>query len=131
MRIYTSYFGNLKALHKSGVVPVSIALWKPKWYKGLSLKEVAPKAYMLNDSLTEDEYVGMYYRNVLYPINAYSILDKLKAMTNGKDCALLCYEKPGDFCHRNLLAKWLKDQTGIEIEEFESAPEVEPQQSLF
>ena len=131
MKIYTSYFGNLKALHKSGVIPVSIALWKPKWYQGLSLKEVAPKSYMLNDSLTEDEYVSMYYRNVLYPLNASSIVEKLRAMTKDQDCALLCYEKPGNFCHRNLLAKWLHDNANIEVVEFESAPEVDAQQSLF
>lgn len=25
------------------------------------------------------------------------------------DIALICYEKPSDFCHRHLVAQWLRD----------------------
>jgi uncharacterized protein (DUF488 family) len=31
--------------------------------------------------------------------------------------ALVCYEKPTDFCHRHLVADWLKEH-GYECEEF-------------
>ena len=37
----------------------------------------------------------------------------------GKDVVLLCYETPEKFCHRHIAAQWLKDQTGIDIGEFE------------
>ena len=30
--------------------------------------------------------------------------------------ALICYEKPSEFCHRHLVADWLKEY-GIEVEE--------------
>lgn len=28
---------------------------------------------------------------------------------NDKHICLICYEKPADFCHRHLVAKWLND----------------------
>lgn len=31
--------------------------------------------------------------------------------------ALICYEKPSDFCHRHLVADWL-NKHGIKVEEF-------------
>lgn len=32
-----------------------------------------------------------------------------KQYGKNKDIALVCYEKPSDFCHRHLVAKWLKE----------------------
>ena len=38
--------------------------------------------------------------------------------TSEHDCVLLCYEKPGDFCHRHILANWLEENFGFKVEEF-------------
>ena len=35
----------------------------------------------------------------------------------GKDIALICYEKPGEFCHRNIVREWLKE-FGYKVEEY-------------
>jgi len=32
-----------------------------------------------------------------------------------RDIILCCYEKPGEFCHRHVLANWLADK--IEVKE--------------
>ena len=43
MVIYTSYFAQLKKVKN----PISIALWKPKWYNGPELLSLAPtKIYL-------------------------------------------------------------------------------------
>ena len=34
-----------------------------------------------------------------------------------KDVVLLCYEKPPQFCHRHLVAKWLEKELNIKVEE--------------
>ena len=34
-----------------------------------------------------------------------------------EEVTLLCWEKPDQFCHRNLVAKWFKDQLDIDITE--------------
>ena len=42
-----------------------------------------------------------------------SVLKNLEKLAGGREeIALVCYEKPGDFCHRHIVADWL-DQ-GIE-----------------
>ena len=45
-------------------------------------------------------------------------LTNIERLANGKDVALCCYEKPGDFCHRHLVAKWMNEKLGVQIEEF-------------
>lgn len=37
-------------------------------------------------------------------------------LSGGKDIALICYEKPTDFCHRHLVAEWLTTN-GIKCDE--------------
>jgi uncharacterized protein (DUF488 family) len=36
----------------------------------------------------------------------------------GEDAVLLCFEKPGVFCHRRIVAKWLEDNLGISVPEY-------------
>ena len=136
MKVYTSYFAKAAVLRKAGIVPIGIALWPPRFFRGISMKQVAPRRYMLNDSLTDDEYISMYRNDVLRFVDAKSFIRQLEEAGRGMDVALCCFEKPGDFCHRHILAKWLNEQTGIEISEFgvsDAASEVpQPEQkSLF
>jgi hypothetical protein len=35
----------------------------------------------------------------------------------GAGLVLLCFEKPGEFCHRRLFARWIEQQTGQHIPE--------------
>ena len=136
MQIYTSYFGNIKALKEHGIIPVSIARWLPKWYNGISLKEVAPTPSMLKDDITRDEYIKRY-NELLQKIDVNKFLETLKFFTNGQPCALICYEKPNEFCHRHLLADYLNSKLNLNIEEFKvkeniKAKENKPEElSLF
>ena len=137
MRIYTSYFGNLRKLSAAGVVPIGIALWKPKFFKGASLMTVAPTKYMLSGQCGHDEYIRMY-REILERQNPYNVVDTIETLSGGNDCALCCYEKPGDFCHRHLLADWIMSNTGIEVLEFgiqkplgTERAEISEEQTLF
>lgn len=38
-------------------------------------------------------------------------------ISEGKDCALVCYEAPDKFCHRHLVAEWL-NSAGYNVNEF-------------
>lgn len=117
MKIYTSYYGNLKKLKESNIIPISIARWQPKWYAGITYKVVAPTADMLKSDNIKDDYVAQYKR-ILSALNAKKVVDQILFLTGGRDCALLCYEKPNDFCHRHLLAEWLQSELGIIVREF-------------
>lgn len=36
--MYTGYFANLKEYHKHYLIPVSIALWTPKWFRKANIE---------------------------------------------------------------------------------------------
>lgn len=135
MKIYTSYFAKAATLRQAGIVPVGIALWPPRFFRGVSMSQVAPRRYMLNDQLTDEEYTRMYRNDVLRLVDARAFVRQLEEAGHGLDVALCCFEKPGDFCHRHILAQWLTEQIGIEVKEYgvsdkPEAPKPE-QASLF
>jgi hypothetical protein len=116
MTIYTSYFAKAKQLEKEGVIPVCIAIGTPRWFSGINYKTVAPHRFML--SLSEEEY-RKEYRKILGGLSAEKVVSDIKAITNNANkVALLCYEKPGEFCHRRMLAYWLEKELGIEVKEY-------------
>ena len=135
MKIYTSYFSNGKKLSAANVMMVGIALFPPKWFYSQSLKQLAP-SYGIFHEKDENRYVERFKNEVLKNIDPYWVLEVLERMTGGRDVALCCYEKPGDFCHRHIVAQWLMENTGVEVTEFGVEPKKEevpqPQQmSLF
>lgn len=118
--IYTTYFANLKKL-PADIIPISIALKPPAGYKGLVYSKLFPsedmlRAYKRNGD--EMQYVRDYNAQVLSTLNPYTVLKELGAMTDGTKIALVCFEKPDDFCHRHLIARWLKN-IDINVKEFE------------
>ena len=94
---------------------------------------VAPTRYMISAACSHDEYLKLYDRN-LASQDANKAIGQIESSSEGKDVALCCYEKPGDFCHRHILAKRLTEKTGIERTEFGVVEKKEPeyeQASLF
>lgn len=132
MKIYTSYFGNLKTLGKENIVPISIARYSPKWFNGYRYTTVAPTGYMLSGACKHDEYLRKY-EEILRNLTPQVVVNTLEQISRGKDVALCCYEKPGDFCHRHLLADWLTKNTGFDVTEWmpEEKHEYIQQLSLF
>ena len=69
-----------------------------------------------------DYYIKHFYAEVLDQLDAANVIKELNNLVsnvNGKDIALICYEKPSDFCHRHLVAEWL-NQNGFKCEEWRS-----------
>ncbi len=129
MQIYTSYFGRKKLLERSGIVPICIALWRPRWYEGISYLPVAPKAFMLRDAnQTQEQYIERYKRLVLGSLRVENVVRDIGILSGGRDAALLCYEKPGEFCHRHLLAQWITEQSGLEVTEWMTEEEAKTEE---
>ena len=116
MKVFTSYFANVTTLKKCGVVPISIARWSPRNWTGERMLWLAPTPYMLSDNCTRDEYIRLY-KEICNRVNIDLFVKELNRIGNGNDVALLCYERPGDFCHRHILAEHLKS-LGLEVTEF-------------
>jgi hypothetical protein len=108
--MFTSYFAK-NANHKNAV---SISGKCPEWYKGKEFKKLAPKFWFFAKYKADHDeafYTEQYKNEVLSMLNPNDILKEL-----GEDAVLLCYEKPGDFCHRHLVSQWL-NENGIKCSE--------------
>ena len=43
----------------------------------------------------------------------------------GHNPILLCWEEPGDFCHRMVVADWLRTSAGVEVKELDPEEQLE------
>ena len=132
--IYTTYFAKLKKL-PDNIIPVSICAKAPAWYSGEQYKKLAPKYdFFMEWKKTHDNdyYIKHYNSEVLACLEFASVLNdlqlKLPADIRAKmdspvwfskdyHIALVCYEKPGDFCHRHIVSEWLR-KNGIDCHEW-------------
>ena len=120
MAIYTTYFAKLKNL-PSNIIPIAICGKSPNWYNGLEYKKLAPKYdFFMKWKETHDNnyYIKCFNEQVLDQLNPMIVYQELCSLAKNDDIALVCYEKPTDFCHRHLVADWLRDR-GFEAEEYE------------
>lgn len=120
MKIYTTYFSRLKDL-VDGIVPISIAIKAPAGYDILTYRALAPtwailKAY--KDSKDKGAYIEEYTEQILSKLTVEQVVDELAFLSNGQDVALVCWEKPSEFCHRQLISEWFNNY-GIEVEEYQ------------
>lgn len=123
--IYTSYFAKLKELENHNIIPISICGKAPDWYKGLQYKKLAPKYGFFMEwkkNHNNDYYIEHFQKEVLDGLDATNVILDFSRMAYGfnvgeNDIVLICYEKPSVFCHRHLVAEWLK-QNGFKCEEW-------------
>lgn len=121
MKIYTGYFAKLKYYTNNGLIPISIARKNPEWYIGHSCTYFAPSYDLLSryrkNEISSEEYTKIYL-NQLNKDTVKEKLDKIESKLGDVSVVLLCYEKPSDFCHRHVLAKYIKDNLNIDIIEY-------------
>jgi uncharacterized protein (DUF488 family) len=119
MKIFTSNFA------KSGRDPkaVSIARLSPTWFSGRRYSALAPSWDIIKGKLTAVEFERLYYQKILLMLQPQEVVLQL-----GEGAILLCWEKAEDFCHRQIVAKWLREN-GAEVEELQSAGQTEKKES--
>jgi uncharacterized protein (DUF488 family) len=127
LKIYTGYFARVNQYRQAGLVTISIARFN-KYYSGASLKLLAPTAEMIKEP--EKTYIPKYY-SILSKLSKEGILKEIERLSEGKDCILLCYEKPTDFCHRQIVAKWLGIACSGEYDYAPRTPVKEIQKQIF
>ncbi len=118
--IYTTYFAKLRKLPET-ITPIAICGGLPKFYTGLSYKKLAPKWEFFKvwkETHDNNYYIENYDKLVLNDLSAKEVVKELRSMADTKDIVLVCYEKPSDFCHRHLVANWLKDN-GFDCSEWQ------------
>lgn len=120
--IFTSYFAWIDQLRAAGIVPIAISRSVPKFARGMAwFPQLAPKADILDRYRADHDeaaYIREYIPRVLGRLNVADVARQLSEISGGGDVALCCYEKPGAFCHRHLVADWL-DANGFQCAEWE------------
>ena len=115
--IYTSYFSSKKYNKEKGI---SISRWN-KFWQGKTYPDLFPSESLLKwwKSLPEELQTQNYYQQLYFTYYKQETLDKLdphKVAADLDDKVLLCYEKSSDFCHRHIVAAWLRHY-GYDCEE--------------
>lgn len=127
LKIYTSYFANVKAVKDAGLIPLAIVRFMPKWATGIkNFQLLAPSHKTLNSGNWQE-----LFRGQLKQLNREQVIRELADLSGTDTLCLLCYEKPPDPCHRHIVADWLK-AGGVDIEEFKKPePPKKPVQNLL
>jgi len=110
--IKTSYFAKF-----NGDNGVSIATNTPWWFKGEIYPELAPPKWLMvkynKKEITDEDYEALYNYHVLRK------LMPLKVYNDLNEKVLLGYKESGQFCHRRVVARWLKKRLGVTIKEID------------
>lgn len=105
----TSNFAKSKKLDA-----VSIALSSPGWFKGPLYRSLNPTWDMLAELKAngdEAAYEKSYRAEILSKLDPHQVLKDFE----GK--VAVCWEAKDKFCHRHIVAAWIKENTGVEVEE--------------
>ena len=106
--LYTTYFAKLGKLPQI-IVPVSICLYPPDWYTGLEYKTLAPKSeFFKSFKETGDQecFIKSFNDQVLSGLDPLYVEQEIYGLAHSVNVALVCYEKPDNFCHRHLVSQW-------------------------
>jgi hypothetical protein len=116
--ISTSYFAKESLVAN----PVRISRAKPAFSRVPAYLKLAPPWELvraIKDGLIDERrYVEIYRVQVLDLLDPASVVREI-GEAFGPEATLLCYERPGVFCHRRLVADWIEIGTGIAVPELE------------
>ncbi len=104
--------GNFKT---AGHLPQGVAISRgaPRGWPGKSYKPLAP-SWNLVKIADPQEFIRLYRAQVLDKLDPRKVLLDL----GGDDFIMLCWEAPGEFCHRVVVGAWLRKELGVVVEEF-------------
>jgi hypothetical protein len=108
--VTTSNFRNAGGHAKA----VAICRFPPRNWRGRRYYDLAPKASMLKG--LEPEAFDELYQGILDRLDPRKVYEEL-----GDDAVLLCYEPPGERCHRRMVAAWFGRELKIEVPELDTS----------
>lgn len=134
IKFYTSYYANIKNIPKKCmIVPISLVI--PEFIREMSdvtiVKDnfIAPDGELLSDikegRIGEEEYKTRYVKKICDYINGCARFKDLKDWaeainqyygTEYDSICFVCYERPDEFCHRQIFSKML-NMYGVHCEE--------------
>ena len=113
----TSWFFNPE-IRKEGYwgACVSIARWPPRSWRGLRDITLAPPIALMiraraGEFRTAKAFEKEYRHLVLDSLDPFTVLERHRAHI------LLCFEQPGEPCHRRIVARWAERECGVTVNE--------------
>lgn len=127
-KVYTSNYASLEKLKAAGLidgaVPISRGL--PRWFdEDIVVRRnllLAPSQKLLSAAKrgeVDDAAYTRAFNSQLAHFSPHDVYHDLLKATGGTTPVLLCWEAPGAFCHRHLVAQWLSE-AGIDAEEWKA-----------
>ncbi len=119
MAVYTSYFGMARRFPKEKFIKTAVCYSVPR---GIGIwNSVVPDPDLVfgmkRGEITKEYYEQKYYEMLLS--RKEQIENNIPYLKNGeKDVVLLCYEKPDDWCHRHILARFLNEHFDLDVHEY-------------
>ena len=88
---------------------ISIARGTPWWFHGPRYGDLEPSWELIADGKAgrRAEYTERYEREVLGRLDPARVAEEIHAIVSPHEPILLCWEAPGEFCHRRIIARWL------------------------
>lgn len=126
-QLYTSNYARAGLLPEAVVISCTFPKWIPESeFKGEKRIDLAPEWWMVQHvnigDITSEEYNQLYMDLLIHErgLTAQAIFDSLE-----DGSILICYEKPGETCHRRTLATWIEKEIGVVIPEWRTEKERE------
>lgn len=94
---------------------ISIARSAPRGVSVPTYKPLAPGAWF--NSVDYDAYRKLYFAQ-LSQLDPEKVVADLNALAGASEPVLLCWEtlrKPGEYCHRRMVAEWLDLELGMVV----------------
>jgi len=122
----------------SGPGRVSIARAAPRGMSGFRVyRKLAPGPWFR--SVPPAEYAERFMAEILTPLDPAEVVAELQMLAGDAEPVMLCWERPPftapddwhlregphemtNWCHRRMVAIWLRDRLGLEVPELEPGP---------
>jgi hypothetical protein len=98
----------------AGHLPQAVAISRgvPRGWQGRVYRPLAP-SWKLVKIADQTQFTRLYKAEILDKLDARQVRRDL----GGDDFVLLCWEPPGEFCHRRVAAAWLQKELGMKVPE--------------
>jgi hypothetical protein len=93
---------------------VAISLGVPRGWRGARCTVLAPPRPLIK-IMDPETFISLYKAQVLDKLDPHKIIENL----GGDNFILLCWEDPGVFCHRRVVAAWMQKHTGVLVKELD------------
>ena len=115
---FTCYYANTRNLGPVGIIPIGISLYMPNWWTAATYQPIAPTKTIL--AMKDPEQYSSAFMEYLNRLDPTDVVKALGGIAGPHPWAICCYEMPGAFCHRHLVAKWLMENSRqpVQITEF-------------